>query len=86
MTETILTMQAMPLSRQIRRRQTHHGVCGDRGGKNTGYGIVTGNGIPAHILRPVLRDVPVATDIGKMRENMWMKAGGNLKRNIIRHP
>ncbi len=78
MTETILTMQAMPLSRQIRRRQTHHGVCGDRGGKNTGYGIVTGNGIPAHILRPVLRDVPVATDIGKMRENMWMKAGGNL--------
>ena len=48
------------------------------GGKNTGYGIVTGNGIPAHILRPVLRDVPVATDIGKMRENMWMKAGGNL--------
>ena len=37
MTETILTMQAMPLSRRIRRRQTHHGVCGGRGGKNTGH-------------------------------------------------
>lgn len=43
--------------------------------RNTGY---EEEPIPAHILRPVLRDVPVATDIGKMRENMWMKAGGNL--------
>ena len=27
-----------------------------------------------------------AMDTGRMMASMWMKAGGNLKRNIIRHP
>ena len=55
-------------------------------GRKNGYGTVTGTGSQRTIRQAVRQDAHRAMDTGRMMASMWMKAGGNLKRNIIRHP
>ena len=61
-------------------------MSGKPSGRKNGYGTVTGTGSQRIIRQAVRQDVHRAMDTGRMMASMWMKAGGNLKRNIIRHP